>query len=208
MAKAITSNKILVEEAWIAFTDALGKAKGFRKDDGTESTPKYGATLLLDPTNAKHAAIIAKIKSEAGRIAKEFFTDGIPKSFSHPGTKDLCYGLGDDLDKVYNGFQGMFYFKGSSNDRIPVVGRRRGANGKFVLVQPGDAEWPFAGCIVNAEISMWTQNSHGRKAINGNLNTVQFVRKDKNFGGGAGADPEAVFKAYEDNDAVENDPFA
>lgn len=207
MAKAITSEKIFIPEARLSFP-VIDKPKQYIGEDGKpQGEPKFSFTLLLDPSNKLHVPVIAKIKSEAGRIAKEFF-DPIPKAFSQPGCKTLCYGLGNDLDKVYDGYADMFYVKLSSNSRIPVVGRRKDAKtGKFTQLQAGDAEWPYAGCFVNATMTMWTQDSHGRKAINGNAIGLQFVRDGEAFGGGAPANPDAEFEALEDSAETGTDPF-
>jgi len=206
MAKSITSEKIQLKNVWLSFPQ-LDRPKGFRKEDGTETEPQFSAAFLLDPSNKEHAAAIAKVKSEAARISKEFFTEGVPKAFSNPGCKDLCFGKGDDLDKVYDGYEGMFFIKAKSKSRVPVVGRRKSADGKFNPVAPGDAEWPYSGCMVNASVTLWTQASHGRKAINGNLIAIQFVKQDKNFGGAASANPDQEFEALEDG-ADAPDPFA
>lgn len=206
MAKSITSEKIFLPEVRLSFPE-LERPKAFKNDKGeVQGEPTFGATLLLDPSNKAHAAAIAKIKGEAGRIAKEFFAEGIPKAFSQPGCKTLCYGNGNDLDKVYAGYEDMFYVKAKNSNRVPVVGRRKNPEtGKFTQVVPGDAEWPFAGCYVNATVTLWTQNSHGRKAINGNLIAIQYVKPGEAFGGGGPADPDSEFEALEDGAAV--DPF-
>lgn len=200
MAKSITSEKIHLTRVRLSFPE-LERAKGFKNQDGTESEPAFSGAFLLDLSSKVHIPQIAKIKSEAGRIAKEFFTDGVPKGFSNPGCKELCFGKGDDLDKVYDGYEGMFFFKGKSYSRVPVVGRRK------QVVAPGDKEWPYAGCYVNAVVSLWTQNSHGRKAINGNLIAIQFVEDGEAFGGGRIADPDEEFQALEDGEDAA-DPFA
>src|ERR1041384_2700577 len=109
MAKSITSEKIQLKNVRLSFP-TLDKPSAYK--DGQE--PSFSASFLLDPSNKEHAAAIAKIKSEAGRIAKEFFTDGVPKAFANPGCKELCFGKGDDMEKVYDGYEGMFWIKGKS----------------------------------------------------------------------------------------------
>lgn len=208
MAKSITSEKIQLTNVRLSFP-TLDKASAYK--EGQE--PSFAASFLLDPSNKEHAVQIAKIKSEAARIAKAFFTDGVPKSFSNPGCKELCFGKGDDLEKVYDGYEGMFWIKGKSYSRVPIVGRRKNDSGKFSPVAPGDKEWPYAGCYVNATITLWTQNSHGRKAINGNLVAIQFVKDGEAFGGGRTANPDEEFQALEDGEGSSPfedaaDPFA
>lgn len=198
MAKAVTSEKIVLTNVRLAFPN-LDKPTTVGKDP-TE-TPKYRASFLLDPSNKDHAALIAKIGSEAKRIAAQFWDNTIPKSL------EKCFGQGNDLDKVYNGYEDMVYVKANSATRIPIVGRTKGADGKFAPLAPGDAQWPYGGCYVNASITLWTQESHGRKAINGNLLAIQFVKDGEAFAGGKAADPDEEFQALEDSGEPGKDPF-
>jgi hypothetical protein len=190
----VTSEKVKIVGARLAFAN-LDKAdyfkKGQPKDD--KEVPMFRATLLLDPTDKAHAEAIEKIKSEAKRISLAFWEGNIPKNNFHK-----CYGNGNDLDKVYDGFKDMFYIRLASKDRIPVVGRRKNSEGKFVPLQAGDPEWPYNGSYVNATVTLWTQDSHGRKGINGNLIAVQFNKPGKAFGRPE-ADPNNEFDALEDD---------
>ena len=196
MAKNVTSEKIPLTNVRLSFP-ALDKPKAFK--EGIE--PKFEASFLLDPTNKDHAAAIAKIKAESARVAKIQFDGEIPKSL------EKCWGLGDDLDKVYEGYAGMFWIKAKSASRVPVVGRRKNADGKFQILGAGDKEWPYAGCFVNATLTVWAQNSHGRKAINGNLIALQFVKDGDAFSGNKTAVPEEEFQALEDSGEAGVDPF-
>ena len=194
MAKNVTSEKIQLTNVRLSFPQ-LDRPRAFK--EGQE--PKFEASFLLDPSDKAHAAIIAKIKNESARVAKIQFDGQIPKSL------EKCWGNGDDLDKVYDGYAGMFWIKVKSAARVPVVGRRKNADGKFPPLAPGDAEWPYAGCYVNASVTVWAQNSHGRKAINGNLIAIQYVKEGEAFSGNKTAVPEEEFQALEDGGG--EDPF-
>lgn len=183
--KAFTSDRIVLKGARLAFCDSLYEAKYFGAVPQVNEKKKFRVNLLLDPSSKEHAATIAQIKSEAKKVATQEFPDGIPKSL------ELCYGNGNDLDKVYDGFADMFYIK-VSNDARPLVGNRQGG-----VVTQGDPQAPYAGCVVNAKITLWCQNSHGRKGVNGNLLTVQFVRAGDAFGRPA-LNPDEEFEALED----------
>lgn len=198
MGKAHTSEAILLREVEISFTQ-LDAPKKFKQDNPDE-VAKYSAAFLLDPSNPEHAKTIAKIKSESARIAKLEFDGEIPKSMTD--AKNRCWGTDADLDKVYDGYAGMFFVKAKSPTPVPVVGRVKTAvdsQGRpaFELLKPGDKEWPVSGTKVNAKISVWCQNSHGRKAINGNLITIQFVSPGAPRGAKS-ADPNEEFDGYED----------
>ena len=207
MGKAHTSEPILLREAILSFPQ-LDKPTKFKQDNPDE-VAKFSAAFLLDPSNPAQAKRIAQIKAESARIAKLEFDGEIPKSMSD--AKNRCWGTDADLDKVYDGYAGMFFVKVKSPTPVPVVGRIKTAvdsQGKpaFELLKPGDKEWPYAGCKVNAKISVWCQNSHGRKAINGNLLTIQFVEPGVPFGNKS-VDPNEEFAAYEDATGGA-DPFA
>jgi hypothetical protein len=195
MAKNVTSEKITLKNVRLSFP-SLERPRAFK--EGQEA--KFEASFLLDPSSKEHAVIIKQIKDESARVAKVQFDGEIPKSL------EKCWGNGNDLDKVYEGYADMFWVKAKSATRVPVVGRRKNADGKFPPLGAGDAEWPFAGCYVNATVTVWAQNSHGRKAINGNLLAVQFVKGGDAFSGNKTAVPEEDFEGLEDG--AEADPFA
>lgn len=193
MGKAQTSEKIFLPGVRLSFPN-LDKATKFNEANDKEQA-KFRAAFLLDPSNEKHVPVIAKIKSESARIAKLEFDGEIPKGL------DRNWGTDADMDKVYEGYAGMFFIKANSAAPVPVVGRSKTVmkDGKpaFPLLKSDDKEWPYAGCVVNATITLWCQNSHGRKAINGNLIGVQFVEPGQPFGNKS-ADPNEEFAGYED----------
>lgn len=198
MAKSHTSEAILLRGVTLSFPQ-LDKPTKFRADNPDE-VAKYSAAFLLDPSNPEHAKTIALIRSEAARIAKAEFDGEIPKSMAD--AKNRNFGTDADMDKVYEGYKGMFFVKVKSPTPVPIVGRVKTAvdsQGRpaFALLTPSDKEWPIAGNKVNAKISLWCQNSHGRKAINGNLLTIQYVEPGTPIGNKS-ADPNEHFDGYED----------
>jgi hypothetical protein len=56
----------------------------------------------------------------------------------------------------------------------------------------------YAGCYVNAIVSLWAQNNQYGKRINAQLDAVQFVRDGEPFGDG-GVSPNE-FDAFGDDD--------
>jgi hypothetical protein len=196
--KSVTSEKIAVNGARIAFCDSIGEATYFGATPQPKEKKKHRYTLLLDPTNAAHAETIKQIKSESARIAKLFW-DPVPKKL------ERCWGTDEDLNKLYDGFEGMFWIKLSAYEgELPIVGRRRTGpvdpkTGKptFELIKPGHAEWPYAGSYVNSKMTLWTQDSNNRVGINGNGLTLQFMKDGAGFGR-PNADPDDEFEALED----------
>jgi hypothetical protein len=205
MAKNVTTEKIQLKNVTAGFVK-LKDAVKFNPANA-EEVAKRSMWFVLDPTDAEHAKAIALIKSESARVAKIQFDGTIPKNM------EKCWGNCDDRDKVYEGMAGMFYFTAKTDlapglTGLAIVGRRKGPDGKFRQLSPDDPEFPYSGAKVNGTVTAWAQNSHGRKAINGNLLAVQFVAHGTKFGGGGGVNPDDEFQALEDQGAAAGkDPF-
>lgn len=186
--KAITSPKFQLKNVRMSFP-CIDEPEYFNPAaPGPGEKKKYRAAFLLDPSIKEHAATIELITSYGDDIVAKMFDGKRGKKFAD------CYGEGNDGDKVYDGYKDMFFVKLATPDRFPVVGRRKGADGKFVPLRPGDKEWPYAGCFVNASGTLWGQNSHGRQGINGNLLALQFVKDGPAFGRPQ-ANPDSEFDA-------------
>lgn len=193
MAKAVTSDKFQLKNVRLAFL-TIDEPQFFNPAaPGPGEKKKFRMTALLDPSVPAHAEQIANIKKLAGSILVKQFEGKKPKGL------ETCFGEGNELDKVYDGFKDMFYVKLATADRFPVVGRRKGADGKFAPLRPGDKEWPYAGSFGNVSGTLWGQDSHGRKAINGNLLAIQFVKDGAAFGRPP-ADADSEFDALPDGE--------
>jgi hypothetical protein len=200
--KAVTSEEIRFRNARIAFAK-IEEPEYFNKDKPQPNEKKKRRyTILLDPTNVKdgHGKIIAKIRAEGERIGLAFWDGKLPKKL------DLCYGTDEDLNKVYDGFKGMFWVKVSTADFLPIVGRKKtgpkdsSGNPTFVQLNPGDAEFPRSGSYVNGSLTLWTQDSNNRVAINGNALALQYNAPGEAFGRPS-ANPNAQFEELETEDA-------
>lgn len=192
-------------------TDKFG-----REDKGTAERPKkpqYKMTWLLDPSNAQAAATIKEIKAEATRVLDLFFqvnpnapdmaeerSEKWPQDNQVTGTKGIlpCFGEGNKLPKVYDGYKDMFYIK-VSDAIAPVIGDRRGRQ----VVFSSDNAWhvvdrqsgrtteevvdsgsvPYAGCHARGRIRLYPWKYEGG-GVNANFMSVQFVRPGDAFGGG------------------------
>jgi hypothetical protein len=199
--KAITSEKIQLKRVRLAFAN-LDVPEYFKPNNPQPNeVKKYRATLLLDPSNAEHKAACKILWAQGDDIAAKFWTGGVPNKL------DKCFGTNADLRKIYDGFKDMVHVKVSSKDPVPMVGRRRNGpvdprTGKptFLPVKPGDADFPYNGCYVNATVTLWTQDSHSRVGINGNLLALQFCEDGQAFGRQS-ANPDSEFEALEDGEA-------
>lgn len=159
---------------------------------------KFTATLLLDPSNVAQQQSIAAIKAAAAKVvtakwgARE--AGGWPKANPATGMGGLilCFGNGNDLPKVYNGYKDMFYVKLSDTSR-PLLGNMDGES-----VIEGDPECPYSGCYVRARISPWVyfptqKNPRSANGVNFNFRSLQFVEDGPGFGGGGPRDADEEF---------------
>lgn len=185
MGKSVTSEVIRLTNVRLSYPK-LEKAEKFDASNDKE-TPKFSATALLDPSNEEHARLIAILKKTAKELANEAFGE-MPQGLK------LCFGKGDNLDKVPEGYEGMVYVRLSNTTR-PAVANRRGNP-----VAPGEDQWPYAGAYVNITCTLWVQNNKFGKRINGNLRGVQFVKDGEAFGQGP-ISVETEFEALDESGA-------
>lgn len=171
------------------------------RPDGTPVKPRYGWTWLLDPSEAQAQATIKEIKDEASRQLDIFFNgrENWPKDNPTTGTKGIitCFGEGNKLPKVYDGFKDMFYIKVSDTIR-PIIGDRRGRGVVFV---EQDSQWhytdadgntteevadpgkiPYAGSICRGRVSLYPYNNESA-GVNANAMSCQFLETGPAFGG-------------------------
>lgn len=181
------------------------------KRDGTidkgpdgKKKPQYRWTWLLDPSNAQAAETIKEIKAEAMRQLDLFFggRENWPKDNAVTGTKGIinCFGKGNDLPKVYEGYKDMFFVKVADSVR-PIIGDRRGRSVQYV---EGDQQWhyvdkvgntteevadpgqiPYGGCYARGRISMYVFKNES-SGVNANGRSCQFLKPGAAFGGGGG----------------------
>lgn len=186
MAKSSTSDIIKLKNVRLSFPH-LWKPKAFEEGQ----TPKYQATFLLDPSNKEHAALISQVKEAAKALTTKHWGE-------KPAGLKLCFGLADNDEKKakYNGYPGMWYIAASNEDRPQVYNRR------LAPVAETDKQAPYAGCYVNTNITLWTQDNKFAKAIRCNLRIVQFVDDGESFGGAP------VVRAEEELELLEDKPAA
>lgn len=143
---------------------------------GGEDTGKYEATFILD--KEQHAEVIKQIQAEAARLMKEELKGKIPAD-------KVCMKDGDEQGRPE--FDGAYTIKASTKRRPLVIDRD-----KSPITEEDNRV--YAGCYVNAIISLWAQNNQYGKRINAQLDGVQFVRDGEPFGdGGISADEFDAF---------------
>jgi hypothetical protein len=193
-SKKKMSNKIHLKNVRLSFP-ALFKPSQMKQADGSMSDPKYGAALILDKkVNAKD---IKAIEAAIAEVVKEEFNGNMKV------LKGTCLRDGEEKtndDCTYkDGYGPETMFVSASNKNRPQVVDR---NPKIPLV-PYDGK-PYAGCYVNAVISLWPQKNTFGKRVNANLLAIQFVKDGEPFGE-TRVNPEEEFESLEDDSSSDED---
>lgn len=167
-------------------------------EDGAK--PRWEATFILDPSDAKQAADIKKVLETSAALAKETYGK-VPLALKQlavkfiPGTPAIDYNdpknhpdeikvafVDGDLEKYkdYAGYKGMFVIPAHNSKLRPDVVNRAGAK-----VKRGEPQYPYDGANVRGSITVWiqvgeTERKYGRR-VGINLRGVQFVSDNQAF---------------------------
>ena len=155
-------SKIKMQAVRLSFPSLFNTAKF-----GGEDTGKYEATFVLD--KVEHAEVIAGIKAQIERLMKEELKSKVPSD-------KLCLKDGDEMGRPE--FEGKYTIKASTKKRPLVINRD-----KSPITESDNVI--YAGCYVNAIVSLWPQDNKFGKRINAQLDGVQFCRDGEAFGDGA-----------------------
>lgn len=178
---------IVVTRARLAFARLHHAAQPVNAQGQPYGTAKFSCTLLLDPSNVEHQKQILAVKKAAAKAieAKWGTKENWPKANPATGMGGLilCFGNGNDLPKIYDGYKDMFYIKCADTTR-PLLGNRAGAP-----VVEGDPQTPYSGAYVRARISPWVyfptpKRPRSANGVNMNIRSVQFMEDGAAFGGG------------------------
>ena len=155
-------SKIKMQAVRLSFPSLFNTAKF-----GGEDTGKYEATFVLD--KVEHAEVIAGIKAQIEKLMKEELKSKVPSD-------KLCLKDGDEMGRPE--FEGKYTIKASTKKRPLVINRD-----KSPITESDNVI--YAGCYVNAIVSLWAQDNKFGKRINAQLDGVQFCRDGEPFGDGA-----------------------
>jgi hypothetical protein len=153
------SNKITLKKVRLSFP-SLFKMGSF----GGESTGKYEATFVLD--KKEHAEEIKKLDAEILNLMKSELKTKL-------SSDKICLKGGDELERPE--FADKYTIKASTKKRPLVVDRDKSP----LAEEDGKI---YAGCYVNAIVSLWAQNNQYGKRINAQLDGVQFHSDGEPFG--------------------------
>ena len=147
--------KIVLTNVRISFP-ALFETATFKGRD----TKKYGATFLI----AKDDPQVLTIKEAISKAMKDAKVT--------VAQDKTCLQDGDM--KGYDGYAGHMTLRASNPRRPNVVNRDK-------KPLTADDNVIYAGCYVNASISLWVQNNDYGKRVNANLLGVQFAGDGQSF---------------------------
>ena len=184
-----TSDVVKLKNVKLSFPE-LFRPRAFQEGQ----TPKFQATFLLDPSSKEGAAQIKMLKGKIKDVLVEAYGDekSIPK-----GVK-VCLKDNEEEGKEYNGYDGMWFISSSNTVRPTVVDRDLSP-----ITEDDDKMYP--GAIVNATITLWSQNNQYGKRVNANLRAIQFVKDSERFGGVAAANAENEFDLLDELDEADGD---
>lgn len=176
-------SKIKLANVRLSFPSLFNTAKF-----GGEDTGKYEATFVLD--KVEHAETIAAIKAQIDKLMKTELKAKIPSD-------KLCLKDGDEMGRPE--FEGKYTIKASTKRRPLVINRD-----KSPITESDNVI--YAGCYVNAIVSLWAQNNSFGRRINAQLDGVQFYADGEPFGdGGISVDEFDDFDAFGDDGTGEFD---
>lgn len=161
----LKEGQVLITKARLGYPK-LWAASGIKGDP--TSKPRYGAALYIPKEDVKTKASIDK---EIERLSKVHFKGVRPKS------KDLCIkdGDGEDGDENTVGHWIVSANRNLEQGRPQVIDRDRSP-------LTADDGKPYAGCYVNALISVYVPKNWGK--ICASLEVVQFAKDGEPFGAG------------------------
>lgn len=147
---------------------------------------KCGATILLHEED--HAKEIKLLQAEIDELCKTKF-----KGKKIPSDK-LCLRLGEDKRDEYAGYYAL-----SANSKQQIVVLDARAN----LIADEKKNPIYAGCYVNAKVSLWAMDNQFGKRVCANLVAIQFAGDGEPFDG-TYVSPDTAMEGF---DAVANDSF-
>lgn len=180
MAEEGTNIRVKLNDVRLSFAEIFEpKVYG----DDPNGTPRHSANFLIHKVDQKELA--EKVSAAVKSVIKAQWKDKPPQL----GPKDKCFRDGEPKDDedvrhaLYDGYEGHFFVRASSPvDRPPtIIDSRKGADGKFPRLTARDGR-PYAGCRVNAIVSIWAQDNRWGKKVNASLEAIQFARHDEAFG--------------------------
>ena len=151
---------------------------------------RFGHLKLL--TKAKRQSLVAifcwtrTTTRHKSRRLKKVIKEAALDAFKGQIPNGLNTCLGDGNSKSYDGYENAMFISCASRLRPQIIDRDR-----TPLVEEDGR--PYAGCYVNAAISLWVMDNKWGKRVACNLNALQFSKDGDTFGAGGISDQKTVF---------------
>lgn len=190
----------------LSFAD-IWRPKSIKRNDGTESPPKFSGNFLIDKTLAEKGELKGKYKGKTMPIMaalKAAKTDALAKKMGVEKAKTIKvkaqnYAVKDGNEENYDGYDNQWYVSSNNSKQPGIVGKD-----KRKLTEADGI--PYAGCYVNAVVSLWCQlpgqtpNGDPKPlGVFASLEAIQFVRDGDRFGA-APVDTDEAFDDITDDD--------
>lgn len=181
----------------LSFAD-IWRPKTFKRSDGTQSTPKYTSNFLFEKAGDTKAVYMGKVMPilKALKAAKmDVLAHKLGEAEALKAkVKPQNYCVRDGDDETYDGYEGCYYVSASNKTQPQIVSKDRRA-----LTEKDGI--PYAGCYVNAVITMWCQKpgmgddgTPRGLGVFASLEAIQFAADGEAFG----AKPVDVMEVFED----------
>lgn len=171
--------EFILQNVRLSFPD-LWTPQEYEKGDGK---PRWNATFLIVPGGENDKKIRAAIETAAGTVFKDKAASVLESFAGNP--QKMCYlDGGKGTTAKYDGYPGNWYLathrpaliKGRPNSRPEIV------DVNLSPLLPDDGR-PYAGCFVNAKVSIYAQGSPNA-GIRASFSVVQYAGKGEAFSAG------------------------
>jgi len=200
--KKKVAGRIKLEGVRLSFAD-IWRPKVIKRQDGTESPPKFSANFLIPKEGSELTAIVDGKRVPIMVGLKKAKIAAIAKKLGEEKAKTLkikssAYAVKDGDEENYDGYEGQWYVSANNAKQPKIIGRD-----KRVLKEADGVV--YSGCYVNAIITLWYQPAGVKNdnpvphAVYASLEAVQFVKDGEAFGA-PGVDVDEDFDDLTDDD--------
>lgn len=202
--------RVILKGVRLSFAD-IWKPKTVKREDGTESDPKFSANFLI-PKNGNLQAVYKGKTMPIMAALKAAKIDAIAKKLGEDKAKELKirannYAVKDGDEENYDGYAGHWYVS-ANNRRKPVV---KGRDKRDLTEADGVV---YSGCYVNAIVTFWYQAAGTKNgnsvphAVYASLEAIQFVRDGEPFGAPGVTDDDFEDLTDDDDEIGDGDASA
>lgn len=209
MSDEVDVGEVFLRKVRLSFWDGF-RPKTFKNEDGSESSPRYGANFLLPKDNSavakypgpkgKEMPALVALKKAKLAILKKHDPNFDPKKL-----KPQYHCVRDGDQETYDGYEDHYYVSSGNTQKPVIVDTVRTRE-----LTEADGR-PYSGCYVNAIVRLWVQKPGKNKdgsprpmRVNASLEAVQFAGDGEQFGRKR-VDPNDAFEDLEGDEIGDDD---